>query len=70
MTTELWFSVEQVAQHLGVAKGTVYRGRDTAGYLRIASDAVEIQAAGSGRLVRAGGADQAQDTGGTTARKN
>ena len=25
MTTEPWVSVEQVAQHLGVAKDTVYR---------------------------------------------
>lgn len=28
MTTEPWVSVEQVAQHLGVAKDTVYRWRE------------------------------------------
>jgi excisionase family DNA binding protein len=31
MTTEPWVSVEQVAQHLDVAKDTVYRWRERRG---------------------------------------
>ena len=31
MTAEPWISVEQVAQHLGVAKDTVYRLRERKG---------------------------------------
>jgi excisionase family DNA binding protein len=31
MTTEPWVSVEQVAQHLSVAKGTAYRWREHRG---------------------------------------
>jgi len=59
MTTEPWVSVEQVAQHLGVAKDTVYRWREHRG----------LPAHRVGRLwkfklsevddwVRAGGADE------------
>ncbi|WP_424859320.1 MULTISPECIES: helix-turn-helix domain-containing protein [unclassified Tepidimonas] len=58
-TTEPWVSVEQVAQHLGVAKDTVYRWREHRG----------LPAHRVGRLwkfklpevdewVRAGGADE------------
>ena len=71
MTTEPWVSVEQVAQHLGVAKDTVYRWREHRG----------LPAHRVGRLwkfklsevdgwVRAGGADEEQGSGATTARKN
>lgn len=63
MTTEPWVSVEQVAQHLGVAKDTVYRWREHRG----------LPAHRVGRLwkfklsevddwVRAGGADEGTDT--------
>lgn len=31
MTTEPWVTVEEVAQHLGVAKDTVYRWRERNG---------------------------------------
>lgn len=31
MTTEPWVAAEQVAQHLGVAKDTVYRWRERKG---------------------------------------
>ncbi len=59
ITTEPWVSVEQVAQHLGVAKDTVYRWRERCG----------LPAHRVGRLwkvklfevdewVRAGGADE------------
>lgn len=63
MTTEQWVSVEQVAQHLGVAKYTVCRWREHRG----------LPAHRVGRLwkfklsevddgVRAGGADEDTDT--------
>ncbi|MCM0610225.1 MAG: helix-turn-helix domain-containing protein [Ideonella sp. WA131b] len=59
MTAEPWVSAEQVAQHLGVAKDTVYRWRENRG----------LPAHRVGRLwkfklsvvddwVRAGGADE------------
>lgn len=59
MTAEPWVSAEQVAQHLGVAKDTVYRRRENRG----------LPAHRVGRLwkfklsvvddwVRAGGADE------------
>jgi excisionase family DNA binding protein len=71
MITEPWVSVEQVAQHLGVAKDTVYRWREHRG----------LPAHRVGRLwkfrlsevddwVRDGGADEEQAAGGSTARKN
>lgn len=71
MTTEPWVSVEQVAQHLGVAKDTVYRWREHRG----------LPAHRVGRLwkfklsevddwVRAGGADEEQSAGGHSARKH
>lgn len=71
MTAEPWVSVEQVAQHLGVAKDTVYRWREHRG----------LPAHRVGRLwkfklsevddwVRAGGADEEQSAGGNNARKN
>ncbi len=71
MTAEPWVSVEQVAHHLDVAKDTVYRWREHRG----------LPAHRVGRLwkfklsevddwVRAGGANNEQDSGGTNARKN
>ncbi len=66
MTTEPWVSVEQVAQHLGVAKDTVYRWRELRG----------LPAHRVGRLwkfklsevddwVRAGGADESSSAEGS-----
>ncbi len=72
MTAEPWVSVEQVAQHLGVAKDTVYRWREHRG----------LPAHRVGRLwkfkltevddwVRAGGADDEHHNAiGVTAHKN
>lgn len=67
MTIEPWVSVEQVAQHLGVAKDTIYRWREHRG----------LPAHRVGRLwkfrlsevddwVRAGGADEEQRNDGQT----
>ncbi|WP_425480080.1 helix-turn-helix domain-containing protein [Metallibacterium scheffleri] len=67
MTIEPWVSVEQVAQHLGVAKDTIYRWREHRG----------LPAHRVGRLwkfrlsevddwVRAGGADEEQRSDGQT----
>lgn len=64
MTTEPWVTASEVAQHLGVAKDTVYRWRERKG----------LPAHKIGRLwkfqlsevdgwVRAGGADDGADTG-------
>lgn len=71
VTTEPWVSVEQVAQHLGVARDTIYRWREHRG----------LPAHRVGRLwkfrlsevddwVRAGGADEEQGAGGSNARSN
>lgn len=71
MTIEPWVSVQQGAQHLGVAKDAVYRWREHRG----------LPAHRVGRLwkfklsevddwVRAGGADEEQSAGGHSARKN
>ena len=67
VTTEPWVSVEQVAQHLGVARDTIYRWREHRG----------LPAHRVGRLwkfrlsevddwVRAGGADEEQRSDGQT----
>ena len=59
MTTEPWVSVEQVAQHLGVAKDTVYRWREHRGLpAHRVGRLWKFQLSEVDDWVRAGGADE------------
>lgn len=59
MTTEPWVSVDQVAQHLGVAKDTVYRRREHRGLpAHRVGRLWKSKLSEVGDWVRAGGADE------------
>jgi excisionase family DNA binding protein len=61
MTIEPWVSVEQVAQHLGVVKDTVYRWREQRGLpAHRVGRLWKFKLSEVGHWVRAGGADEAQ----------
>ncbi len=60
MTTEPWVTAEDVAQHLGVAKDTVYRWRERKGLpAHRVGRLWKFQLSEVDDWVRAGGADEA-----------
>jgi excisionase family DNA binding protein len=63
MTTEPWVTAEDVAQHLRVAKDTVYRWRERKGLLPAhrVGRLWKFQLSEVDEWVRAGGADEDQD---------
>lgn len=62
MNTEPWVSAEHVAQHLGVAKDTIYRWREHKGLpAHRVGRLWKFQLSEVDEWVRAGGADETQN---------
>lgn len=67
MSTEPWVTAEHVAQHLGVAKDTVYRWRERKGLpAHRVGRLWKFQLSEVDEWVRAGGADEESSDGGRT----
>lgn len=63
MNNELWVTAENVAQHLGVAKDTVYRWREHKGLpAHRVGRLWKFQLSEVDKWVRAGGSDETQDS--------
>lgn len=68
MTTEPWVTAEQVAQHLGIVKDTVYRWRESKGLpAHKVGRLWKFQLSEVDAWVRAGGADEGSDKKGNSA---
>ena len=62
MTIEPWVTAEQVAQHLGIVKDTVYRWRESKGLpAHKVGRLWKFQLSEVDEWVRAGGADEGPD---------
>jgi excisionase family DNA binding protein len=71
MNTEPWVTAEDVAQHLGVAKDTVYRWRERKGLpAHRVGRLWKFQLSEVDEWVRAGGADEEQRGDGQTPSRN